>query len=174
MKRLVHNHTSRFDQPRSNEGAALGDRIYLERAPHPTHEGHEVILAYLPDNPGTPYVTWDHAPHRGMSDSSGDYFQGLPEALAGFLIRIARPKHAPNLRVWGGKAYVDSKRKRVIVCHRSKAAAMRLMEERGVHVTANEFRFCWAETGNEIELEIATDVGAWATDDDISKDYRPL
>lgn len=84
-KQLIHNHTPVEKQPGLH--GILPDRLYLERAAHPLYgkDGVEVVLAFLPHNKATPYVTWDHK--KGV-DSSGDYFRELPEALAGFLKRI--------------------------------------------------------------------------------------
>ena len=73
----------------------LPDRVYLERAPHPHYRGLEVVLAFLPFNKVTPYVTWSHTPGEPDSDrfvkgtnDSGDYFKTLPKALAGYRKRI--------------------------------------------------------------------------------------
>ncbi len=92
MARLIHIHTPGHRQNRSLDiGNHLPDRIYLERATHPLFgkEGLEVVLAFLPYNENTPYVTWDH---KDGADHSGDYFHTLPEALAGFLKRIGKKK----------------------------------------------------------------------------------
>jgi hypothetical protein len=81
---LNHNHTF--------AACVLPDRIYLERAAHPVFgkEGKvEVVLAFLPHNATTPYVTWDH---MDGNDHSGDYFCELPAAVEGFLKRIGKKK----------------------------------------------------------------------------------
>ena len=78
---LIHNHTPVGDK--------VPDRLYLERAAHPLFgkDGIEIVLAFLPHNDCTPYVTWNH---KDGADDSGEYFHRLPEALEGFLKRIKK------------------------------------------------------------------------------------
>lgn len=63
----------------------------LERKP--AIRGGEIILAFLPDNPVTPYATWFYykSPTSGkMERESGHYFyqnEGMAAALKDFLKR---------------------------------------------------------------------------------------
>lgn len=64
-------------------------RTILERRPLPSRVGlleAEIVLVHLPDNPATPYVTWQ----RNVADGStywGHYFYNLDEAEADFADR---------------------------------------------------------------------------------------
>lgn len=116
MKRLIHIHTPAVAQPKHPHPHILPDRIYLERAPHPVFgkDGIEVVLAFLPYGEQTPYATWDHT-RKGV-DTSGDYFHELPEALAGFLVRIGRGEKHKATYEWNGKRGVESMTKVTCRC----------------------------------------------------------
>lgn len=74
-------------------------------------------------------------------------------------------------KVWGGTQLGVCGQERVIVCASSKREAAKM-----VGCSLYEFNGYWAETGNAVELSVATERGVWAAELDKpnkkAKDYQ--
>lgn len=84
------------------------------------------------------------------------------------------------LKVYGGHPIIPEcpgrRQTRMLVCARSMAAARRFLAECGVHLSPNEMRNYWGDTGNEKELTIATEEGDifWRPIDDYTGTWTRL
>jgi hypothetical protein len=64
-------------------------RQIIESCPNPRNEDSEIVIAFLPDNQMTPWVTWV----RGKLDGGyywGHYYRDASQAWADFSMRAGR------------------------------------------------------------------------------------
>ena len=81
---------------------------------------------------------------------------------------------ARKLKVWGGATFAGGTQRRTLVCAASKKRAVELLSSVGLSTTLNAFITWWSETGNSVELSIATEEGVWRNEvEDISTAKRP-
>lgn len=74
---------------------------------------------------------------------------------------------AKKLKVFGGTIFYGSPRKqvRILVAAYTKKQAVELLNNIN-NYTYNDFNDYFSETGNSIELSVATEVGMWITNND--------
>jgi hypothetical protein len=81
---------------------------------------------------------------------------------------------AKTLKVFGGTIFYGSPRKqvRVLVAAFTKKQAVELLSPISHH-SYNEFNTYFGETGNDVELSVATEVGVWVKSNrnDIKAEY---